>query len=257
MGNCFSRPDADTTPARRAHQGKGAVAVGAPQEVMAQVPRNRVDRYGVPVQQVSRDIEKDTLLAALKHVAKYIARHGQSITVIAVGGVVNTLYLESRRTTHDVAIFGVNFDSQTRMLLDEAMNDAQRHYRGLGTDWLNTETGMWMPDPIHQQLTSAAMTQNIKVFEMPGLTIYAAPWSYAFSIKVSRLLTGGDQARPYDLDDAVTYLHEHIRNHGDQPVRMSAAVGWAKNFRLESTPDLLCTRVNAAYRRQYGSDAFV
>ncbi|KAJ6786631.1 hypothetical protein PWT90_03720 [Aphanocladium album] len=257
MGNCSSQPDADTTPARRAHQGKDAVTVGAPQEVMIHAPRYHVDRYGVPVQQVTRDIERDTLLAALKHGANYIARHGQSITVIAVGGIVNTKYLESRRATHDVDIFGVNFDSQTRILLDHAMHDAQILYRGLEMDWLNTETGMWLPGPIRQQLTSAAMNQNIKVFEMSRLIIYPAPWSYPLSIKVSRLLKGWDQARPYDPDDAVTYRHEHIRNHGDQPVRISAATEWARNFRLESTPELLRTRVNAAYRRRYGSDVLI
>ncbi|OAQ96717.1 hypothetical protein LLEC1_06357 [Akanthomyces lecanii] len=259
MGNCSSQPENDGAPApRRARQqARGPITIGAPQEVMIHVPRNRVDHYGVPVQQVTRDIERDTLLAALKHVANYIAQRGHTITVVAVGGAVNTLHLQSRRATHDVDIFGADFNNQARVLLDEAMHDAQRHYRGLGTDWLNTETQMWMPGPIHQQLTAAAVKQNVKVFDMVGLTIYAAPWSYAFSAKVSRLLAGGDQARPYDLDDAVTYIHEYIRIHGNQPVKVSTATDWARHFRHESTPDFLRTRVNQAYRRRYGREAFV
>ncbi len=224
---------------------------------MIHVPRNRVDRYGAPLQQVTREIDRGTLLAALAHVANYVAQRGQGITVVAVGGAVNTLHLQSRHTTHDVDIFGAGFTNDARVLLDEAMHDAQRHYGGLGTDWLNTETQMWMPGPVHQQLTSAAMKQNVKVFDMPGLTIYAAPWSYAFSAKINRLLTGGDQTRPYDLDDAVSYVHEYIKSHGGQPVNTSIAIGWARHFRHESTPEFLRTRVNQAYRRQYGRDAFV
>ena len=48
----------------------------------------------VPVQQVTRDINRHVLLAALQHVASYIANRGQEIAVIAVGGVANTLYLQ-------------------------------------------------------------------------------------------------------------------------------------------------------------------
>ncbi|OAQ62887.1 hypothetical protein VFPPC_08812 [Pochonia chlamydosporia 170] len=233
------------------------MTIGAPQDVMIHVPRNRVDRYGAPIQPITRDIERNVLLAALQHVAGYISQRGQSIAVVAVGGAVNTLYLQSRTTTHDVDIFGSTFTNQARVLLDEAMQDARRHYQGLGTDWLNTETQMWMPGPLHQRLTEAAERQNVRVFEQPGLVIYAAPWAYAFSAKVSRILTGGDQVRPYDLDDAVTYIHEYIRTHGNRPVPVATALDWARQFHHESTENILRTRVNQAYRRRYGSNAFV
>ncbi|QLI69228.1 uncharacterized protein G6M90_00g054590 [Metarhizium brunneum] len=91
---------------------------------------------------------------------------------------------------------------------------------------------------------------------MAGLTIYAAPWAYAFSAKVNRILAGGDQARPYDLDDAVSYIHEYIRAHGDQPVPTATALDWARQFNHESTANFLRTRVNQAYRRRYGGNAF-
>ncbi|KFG79540.1 hypothetical protein MANI_021888 [Metarhizium anisopliae] len=258
MGSCCSQPHNDTEPGpRKPRQGQArGINIGLPQEVMIHVPRNRLDRYGVPVQQVTRDIDRDVLLAALEHVARYISHRGKNIAVIAVGGAVNTLYLQSRSTTHDVDIFGSTFTNQARMLLDEAMQDAQRLYRGLGTDWLNTETQMWMPGPLHSRLTEAAERQNVRVFDMPGLTIYAAPWAYAFSAKVNRILTGGDQARPYDLDDAVSYIHEYIRAHGDQPVPTATALDWARQFHHESTANFLRTRVNQAYRRRYGGNAF-
>lgn len=259
MGNCCSQPDNETRrgPRRPRQRQEGSITIGAPQEVLIHVPRNRVDQDGVPVRQVTREISRDVLLAALQHVAQHIAQHGQNVTVITVGGAVNTLYLRSREMTHDVDIFGSDFTNQARILLDEAMQDARRQYRHLGTDWLNTETQMWMPGPLHSRLTTAAQQQDVKVFEMPGLTIYAAPWPYAFSAKVNRILTGGDQVRPYDLDDAVTYIHEFIETHDNQQVPLETALGWAREFNHECTTKFLRTRVNQAYRKRYGCDALV
>ncbi|OKL57906.1 hypothetical protein UA08_06864 [Talaromyces atroroseus] len=261
MGNSISQPDNESPPVSlrcRQKQG-GNITIGAPQEVVIHVPRNRLDRHGVPIQQVTRDIDRNVLFAALQHVARYISHRGQSITVIAVGGAVNTPYLQSRGTTHDVDVFGSTFTNKARMLLDEAMQDAQRHYRDLGTDWINTETQMCMPGSLHDRLTVAAERQNVKIFNQPGLTMYAAPWNYAFSANVNRILTDGDQARPYDLDDAVTYIHKYIHNQGNRPVSITTALAldWAKQFHHKSTANLLRTQVNQAYRRRYGVNAFV
>lgn len=233
------------------------VTIGVPQDVMIHIPRNRADRYGVPVQQVTRDIDRDTLLTALHHVSDYIARNRQHITVIAVGGAVNTLFLRSRTTTHDVDVFGSDFHNQARVLLDRAMQNAQRRFPALGTDWLNTETQMWMPGPLHQELTAGAKQQNVKVYDGSGLTILAAPWEYAFSAKISRIMTGGAQARPYDLADAITYIHQYIRGHGNRPVPVATALGWARRYHHETNDNILRVRVNQEYRQRYGGVAFV
>ncbi|KAK3938004.1 hypothetical protein QBC46DRAFT_266257 [Diplogelasinospora grovesii] len=231
--------------------------IGAPQDIQIHIPRNRTDQHGMPVQQVTRDISSDTLLAALNHVSAYVAGRGQHISVIAVGGAVNTLYLRSRAATHDVDIFGSDFNNQARMLLDEAMLDAQRHYPGLGTDWINTEAQMWMAGPLHHELTAGARQQNVRVFDSAGLTIHAAPWEYAFSAKLSRILTGGNQVRPYDFDDAVTYIHEYIHGHGNQPVPVATALGWSRHYHQQMNENILRNRVNTEYRRRYGVNAFV
>ncbi|KAH7153406.1 hypothetical protein EDB81DRAFT_841627 [Dactylonectria macrodidyma] len=193
-------------PSRDDYQQRGNAArpiVSSPQNMQILIPRNRVDDDGATLQQVTRDIDYDVLLAALNHVSAYIAEQRQHISVMVVDGAVNVLYLRSRSTTHDIDVFGSDFSNQARILLDAAMLDAQSHIPGLGTDWLNTETQMWMSGP--------------------GLAIYAAPWSYAFSAKISRLMTDGDEVRPYDLQDAVIYLHGYIRAHGNRPVPVSTA----------------------------------
>jgi hypothetical protein len=243
----------------KAQRRQGA-SIGAPQNVAIHIPRNRADAHGVPLQQFTREVDRDTLLQALDHVSNYIAQRTQHVTAIAVGGAVNTLYLRSRRNTHDVDLFGSEdyFGNAARMLLDEASQDAQQHIPQLGTDWINTETQMWMPGPMHTELTAAAVQQQVVVFPGAGLTIYAAPWAYAFSAKINRILTGGAQRRSYDLADAVNYIHEYIRSHGNQPVQVSRALGWARRYHHESNEDILRNRVDPEHRRRYnGHRAFV
>ncbi|KAK4199231.1 hypothetical protein QBC40DRAFT_282437 [Triangularia verruculosa] len=245
---------------KKGRQAAGGLQIGAPQDVTIHIPRNRLNAQGVPIQPVTRDINANVLRQALDRVSHYIASRGQRISVIAVGGAVNTLYLRSRHTTHDVDVFGSDFNNSARHLVDEAMHEAQRAIPALGTDWLNTETQMWLSGRLHAEITQAARAQNVIVFQGKdkGLTILAAPWAYAFSAKINRILTGGSQARPYDLQDAVAYIHMYIQAHGNKPVPVKVALGWARQYHHEMTENVLRNQVNPAYRRQYGGrNAFV
>lgn len=253
MGSCCG---SESRPEGRQGGGGAGLQIGAPQSVAIHIPRNRQDVNGIPIPQVTRDIDQNVLRAALDRVSQYIAQRGRHLSVIAVGGAVNTLYLRSRATTHDVDVFGSDFGNQSRILVDAAMHDAQQHIPALGTDWLNTETQMWMPGPMHNELTQMARQQNVQVYHGEGLTILAAPWEYAFTAKISRILTGGAQARPYDLPDAVTYIHQYIRSHRNRPVPIPTVIGWARRWRHELTEDILTNRVNPEYRRRYGINAF-
>lgn len=66
----------------------------------------------------------------------------------------------------------------------------------------------------------------------------------------------GAQASPYDLPDAVTYIHQCIRSQGNRPVPIPTVIGWACRWRHENTENILTNRVNAGYRRRYGANAF-
>lgn len=166
--------------------------IGAPQNATIHIPRNRTDADGAPIPQVTRDIDQSTLRAALNHVSNYIHRHNRRLKVIAVGGAVNTIYLQSRTTTHDADIFSSDVGNQSRVLLDEGIHEAQQHIPALGTDWLNTETRMWISPPMHVELTRLAEQQIVHVYDGQGLVILAAQLKYAFTAKVNRILTGGD-----------------------------------------------------------------
>ncbi|KAK7428850.1 hypothetical protein QQZ08_004620 [Neonectria magnoliae] len=252
MGNATSR-----VASTRSEGRETTLIISAPENVQIQIPRNRLDENGMPIQPVSRTVDRGVLLAALDHVSAYIAQRHQHVSINTTGGAVSTLHLGSRSTTHDVDVFGSDFHNDARILVDDAMWDAQNHVAGLGTEWLNTEIQLWMPGPLHAELTVAAREQNTTVYDGPGLTIFAAPWEYAFSGKISRILTGGDQIRPYDLSDAVCYIHQYIRATNNQPVSMATALGWAEHYGHHTNEDFLRTLVNTEYRRQYGAGAFV
>lgn len=253
MGGCCSSEVSDD-----GHpQGIQLGSIGQPQNVQIHVPRNRVDSQGVPIAPVTRDMDGPTLQAALDIVSSFIHRYDQHIRIVAVGGAVNLLYLRSRPATHDVDVFGSDFSNENRMLIDDAMQEAQRRIPALGTDWLNTETQMWIPGRLHAELTRRSERQDVRIYDRPGLTILAAPWDYAYSAKINRILRPQGQARAYDMDDAVVYLHEYIQSHGNQPLQVSACLGWAKEYQHDSNEDILLRHVNPAYRRRYGRDAFV
>ncbi|KAK2788775.1 hypothetical protein FQN52_006531 [Onygenales sp. PD_12] len=240
-------------PALPTHQRAGGVTIGRPTEVMIHLPRNRADTHGVPIPQTTHEIERPILENALAAMARFLAQKKVELTVIAVGGAVNTLLLRSRPSTHDVDIFGSNLNNDSRILLDEATQYAIRQSSApLGTDWFNTENQMWLSPSLHRELTNEAMRQNVVVFHRPGLRVLAAPWEYAFSGKIARLLTGGSQIRPYDLADATHYLHQYISRNGGRPVTLATIEGWARRFNHSTSKAFLRDRVNVEYRKRYG-----
>lgn len=255
MGNRHSQPK--KTPKKRRAQRVQAANISQPQDVQIHIPRNRLDAHGIPVQPVSREVDEITLRQGLDIVSDFVAHRRHRINVVAAGGAVNLLYLRSRATTHDIDIFGSNFGNDSRVLLDQAMQEARRRLPALGTDWLNTETQMWMRGDMHRELTHAAEVQDDRVFDGAGLRIYAAPWEYAFTAKINRLLHPQGQARSYDLADAVVYIHRYISAHGNRPVSVATVMGWARRYHHDCNRDILLNHVDPSYMQRYHRHAFV
>ena len=83
------------------------------------VPR-KTPGHETPIPQLTRDI----LLSSLGNVAKYIEKKKGDVTVVAVGGAVNTIHLQSRAVTHDVDFFNNNLTPKDFELLINGAKDA-------------------------------------------------------------------------------------------------------------------------------------
>ncbi|KAL9137071.1 MAG: hypothetical protein Q9175_001719 [Cornicularia normoerica] len=242
MGSCMST---EKQP-RRAQ----ITNISGPQHLMMYVPRPRVDYNGRAVRTEDHELDRQTLEAALTTMAEFIDRQRQNITIITVGGAVNTLLLQNRLSTHDVDFFGTNLNNDQRLLLDEAARYAERQSQTpLGGEWFNNQTMLWLPPNVHRKVTQEAFEQDEVVFERRGLKVVAAPWKYALCGKMNRLFRP-DQARPYDVTDAASYLHYHILRHGGH-ISAARIKRWCQGYQKDTSDDVI-RAVNEEYRRLYG-----
>lgn len=245
MGGCCS-DEQEADPAPR---------ISRPQDPILQVPRPRVDYDGRPIRIEDYELDRATPRAALARMADYIDNQGQSITVITVGGAVNTILLQNRQSTHDVDFFGTNLNNDQRVILDEAARYAERKSpTPLGGEWFNSHTMLWLPLDAHRRITQEALEQDEVVFEKRGLRVIAAPWNYAMCGKMNRLVRG-DEARPYDLSDAASYLRHFILRHGG-PVSVARIKEWCRNY-AKNTDDEVIRAVAREYRRLHGEAGIV
>lgn len=187
--------------------------------------------------------------------ADYIDRQRQSLTIITVGGAVNTILLQSRDSTHDADFFGTNLNNEERILLDETTKYAERHSSTpLGGEWFNNQTMLCIPPDVHRTVTGEALRKNEVVFEKRGLKVIAAPWNYAFCGKMNRLVRP-DQARPYDLGAAVSYLRCYTRKHGG-PVSKARVKSWCRKYQKDTNDDVILA-INREYKRVHGGDGIL
>lgn len=207
-------------------------------------------------------LNRNTLLTALNNVATYIAKQKQNVTVIAVGGAVNTIYLQSRQTTHDIDFFNNSLTAKDFECLLKGAKEASKKDRLLEEQWFNNRTIFFIPKDQRGVLTEQAFAQGEVIFSAPGLTVLAAPWQYAFCCKVDRLAGGGiNSARSYDQDDAVQYLARYLSTTRVAQVPKSILQLWFGQYSLRwtKTNDAVIVRINAAYRARFNTrhDAIV
>ncbi|KAM7203440.1 hypothetical protein V8F20_004034 [Naviculisporaceae sp. PSN 640] len=248
-----------SNPFKQSHARKISSASGLPisnsKIAKVMIPRDRDDRNCRPIEHTRNDLDQDILSSGLEHVSRYVAMHGKKIEVVAVGGAINVLRLLSRRTTHDVNIIISGLENTWRTLLDNAAYEAYKKIPDLGSAWLTTDAENWVSDNVAQQLTRMATQQNVTLYQGEGLVVYAAPWEYAFIAKIHRIQTDGENARDYDMHDALRYLHHYIRSNwpsGSHPVPDSQIQEWARYWRQFEVKTSLLNDIQKAYKRAYG-----
>lgn len=246
---CSSSKEVTTTRPARPSQGTN---ISRPVHPPGPVPAPARDGQGVPLHYQQHDLSAQDLHTALGYAAKYLHNRNQNALIITVGGAVNTLFLQSRRTTHDVDFFSQQLSGQPLEVLRAAgLYAAERSSVPLSVDWLNNATAR-MPGVVENvaQLISDAKEQNAIVFRASGLTALAAPWNYAFVKKVSRISQG--VGRAYDAQDAVGYLHQHILRKGGRPVNVNLIRQWGDRYRA-NVPNLILDDINQKYHSAHGN----
>lgn len=227
--------------------------IGGPQ----MVPPPYRDASGMPIIHQAYDLDRDTIVTALDTMTDYLRQQGVSVEAITVGGAVNTIYLRSRTSTHDVDFFLGNSEASQHSIIHQAARHANRQAgRALGGDWFNNSTQVFMSPELQHSLAEAAIQQGVVIYDgldrHGGLRVYAAPWSYAFCGKLNRLCE--QNPRPYDIQDAVGYLDQYFQTAGCTRVSAERIQEWCQRYRKKVTPEVL-RAVDEEYRRQYGRRA--
>ena len=185
------------------------------------------------------------LIAALNHVSNYIHHHGKHVTIVAIGGAINTIHLQTRHSTHDVDFFCAK--DQTSLLREASKYAQSQNGLPLGTNWLNNTITLSIGQVLVHELIREARHQDVVVLERQGLTVFAAPWMYAFCGKTDRIYRLKEKTRPYDCSDAVSYLHEYIKSNGGEPVPALTIMQWAEHYRKNVCIEGL-HRINKLYQ---------
>lgn len=197
----------------------------------------------------------ETIRQGLATVAATLHSKKQQISIIAVGGAVNTLLLHTRESTGDVDFFyrtKTKHEDVTKVIV--AADTAATKLK-LGDHWLNNHTAIFIEEGTIHRLYDEAINQNEIVFSAPGLTVYAAPWRYALGTKLDRLSKPG--AKPYDMSDAVGYLERLIAKNGGKAVKKSEIQTWAQEFKFTVPTDKLMDLLGAEYKKKTGKDGVI
>ncbi|KAF9222139.1 hypothetical protein BS17DRAFT_193926 [Gyrodon lividus] len=226
MGNCFSSND----------------------------PLSLGDLVNRPGTAPEEQLTKEKIEQGLKAVAAALHAAKHDVSIIAVGGAVNTILLKTRASTGDVDFFYRTKTKNEDVSQVILAADAARKALHLGDHWLNNHTALFIEEGKIKQLYDEAITQNEIVFRQPGLTVYAAPWRYALAAKLDRLAKPG--ARSYDMNDAVDYLSHLITKRG-KPEKRSELKATAGEFKFTAPTKELMDKLAEAYKKKFNKDGVI
>ncbi|KAF8322869.1 uncharacterized protein EI90DRAFT_3157711 [Cantharellus anzutake] len=133
-------------------------------------------------------------------------------TLVAVGGVVDVLYLRIADQTDDIEFLGPAISHRT--YLEVAMHGAIAH---LGLPSRKIEQTNKLPVGENWQSLMEVLGRGPRetIFRQPGLQVVAAPWNYGFCVKMDMLrrgATGAITPTPRHVSDAAVYLDSVIKH---------------------------------------------
>ena len=141
--------------------------------------------------------------------------------------------LTSRDSTHDVDFFAADSTSAEAEILRNASKQATlRSNVKLGGNWLNNSVSLMIPHALRAELVPEAIEQNDVLYCGCGLTVVAAPWKYAFCMKLNRIAAHKDKL--HDRKDAARYLREHIIRRGVKQVTVEEIQEWTMLYATQA-----------------------
>lgn len=194
------------------------------------------------------DLNKALLSQALGVVADELIKGKKNIAVVVVGGAVNTM-LGNRASTHDVDFFNAKLAQPDLAALNEAAKKACKLVAvkpALQEGWFNNRTIVFIPTDQRIPLTDESINvQKDVIFtkqsadKKAGLTLYAAPWNYAFCCKIDRYAGSGlIAAQSYDVKDAAFYLQKYMAKNKAKDVKVGEIKAWFTKYKLKWGPNV-------------------
>ena len=202
------------------------------------------------------DLSVETLNQALIRMAEFIAKRKRHLTLVVAGGVVSTMLLRIRASTHDVD-YCTQLGPEDRRLLKEASNYARQKTRNPkpNANWFNNRMIVWMDPDVHVPLAAESERLDAIVFRARGLTLLAAPWAYQFCMKLGRMAGGG--GRSHDAADAAAYLHRYLTSQNTETISYDQIRHLLQRYKIRdiSRNGLLRVfeHINTAFVPKYGN----
>ncbi|KAF2231779.1 hypothetical protein EV356DRAFT_423507, partial [Viridothelium virens] len=146
----------------------------------------------------------------LTTMGNYLMSRKQNFSIVAHGGLINCLALQSRLTTRDVDWLIPQCDDLQDIEWKAALF-ATCAAHDLPVKFFKDHAMVNIQENLLETIVEEALNCRRLVFEHGGLHIYAAPFSFMLAAKIDRTGRGKEQSRPYDLEDAVAYLFEFLK----------------------------------------------
>jgi hypothetical protein len=115
---------------------------------------------------------------------------------------------------------------------------------------MNSHTDSFIPPEDRLALVQESIAQGVEVFSEGRLTLYAAPWEYAFIAKLARLTSLANSPRVYDMPDAIENLRQYFAREGVTFVPRSEVDRWNARFELE-LEGAIYERFNQEYSNRF------
>ncbi|KAL9086831.1 MAG: hypothetical protein Q9165_006978 [Trypethelium subeluteriae] len=205
-----------------------------------------------------RQFRRSELMSALELVADHLKGTGP-FRIVATGGIVNCLFLNSRPSTKDINFFTTELSQNQWNLLREAIAKVYKYQALAMTD----NCGGHVPQDSLSLITRQAIHDNVLIFQHRALSLYAAPFDFQMLAKIDRW--GSDDVKNppliYDLPDAAVYLHQYLNRSRYDMVSWEWWVAAFERYQtLRNHPDRaqmrirLAMELNDEFNIKYGRD---